>query len=318
MKTVISFLLVVAALAANAQPQAGDQELFDRARALWDQGQQEEALDACGDFIKHFPKSKYVPDAYLMFAEYYFDNAKPDKALLSYKKVTEFKDSKVFPYALYKMGWCYFNLQKFDKALAQFTSVVKYYDKQERATGEKSELRLEALNDLTRAYSHAKAAKAAPAFFLSLAPNEAGKLLTALAGMYFGDGKYQDAVTIYRHIVGRAGCSADAPSIQLKIIDCHVRIGIMKNVPPEVRRLVELFAQLDKCLAKPTDEQKEKLDQAREEAERTLYDLAVFSNEEAVATQDEKTVRLTRELADSYLKLFPKSSRAAEIRSLLP
>ena len=314
MKAVISSLLLLWALTA----QAGDQEIFNRVKTLWDEGQQTEALKACKELIKKYPTSKYVPEAYLMFAEYYFDNAKIDKALLAYKKVAEFKDSKVYLYALYKTGWCFFNLNKFDKALAQFVSVVKYCDKQEPDPEKKNKLCGEALNDLTLAYSRAKGAKTAPAFFQKLAPNEAGQLLATLAGMYFGDGKYKDAIEIYRHLIGKAGCSGEAPLLQLKIIDCVVRIGSMQSAPPEVNRLVELFAQLEKCLPKPSEEQKEALNQARETAEQTLYDLAVFSSDEAAATKDEKAMRLARELAESYLKLFPNSDRSAEIRGLLP
>lgn len=316
MNALLSIMLAIAALAANAPPQADDQEIFERARALWDQGQPEEALDECRELLKHFPKSKHVPDAYLMVAEYYFDNAVFDQALAAYRKAAGFKDSKVYPYALYKLGWCHFNLQKFDQALAQFIAVVKHCDNQERATGKKIKLRLEALNDVTMMYSHAKKAGAAPAFFQRLAPKEAGALLLKLGGLYDGHGKYQEAAAIYRHIIAPAGCSADAPFLQLKIIDCQVRLGLMKNVPAEVRGLVEIFTRLDQCLPKPDAEQKEKLDQAREEAERTLYDLAVFSHEEAAAAKDQKALSLTRELADSYLKLFPKSPRAEEIRTL--
>jgi len=313
MQTVISFLFAVLALAA----QAGDQEIFERAQALWDQGQQMEALKTCKELIKNFPTSKYVPDAYLMFGEYYFDQAKLNKALMAYKKVTQFKNSAVFSYALYKTGWCYFNIHEFKRALEQFVAVVKHCDKEEQSTGQKSKLRLEALNDATLAYSHAGKASAAPAFFKRLAPKETGKLLSALAGMYLGDGKYRDAMEVYRHLIGQAGCSAEAPLLQLKIIDCVVRSGMMQNVPPQVRRLAELFGQLDKCLPQPIEEQKEKLDQAREAAEQTLYDLAVFSHEEAAATKDQKTVVLARDLAESYLQLFPNSQRSAEIRGLL-
>jgi tetratricopeptide (TPR) repeat protein len=313
MHALASILLAVFVLSA----QSGDEEIFKRVRALWDQGQQVEALKACKELIKNYPNSKYVPDAYLMFGEYYFDQAKLNKALMAYKKVTQYKDSKVYSYALYKTGWCYFNTHEFKRALEQFVAVVKHCDKEEQATGQKSKLRLEALNDATLAYSHAGKASAAPAFFKRLAPNETGKLLPALAGMYFGDGKYKDAMDVYRHLIAKAGCSVEGPTLQLKIIDCVVRAGVMQNVPPEVRKLAELFAKLETCLPKPTDDQKEELGQAREAAEQTLYDLAVFSHEEAAATKDEKTSRLARELAESYLKLFPASQRSAEIRGLL-
>jgi tetratricopeptide (TPR) repeat protein len=305
MKTIILTILVALATPAN------DQEIFERANALWGQGQQMEALKACKELIKNYPTSKYVPDAYLMFGEYYFDQAKIEKALMAYKKVAQFKDSKVYSYALYKTGWCYFNIQEFDKALATFLSVVKH------ETGRQSKLRREALNDTVLAYSHTGNAKSAPAFFKRLAPQEALALLEKLAGMYYGNGKLQDAVFIYQHLLSKERCSAKELVYQKKILDCMVQTGNKIKTNQEAGRLVVLFGQVDKCLLNPTSRQLKTLQQVKKETERALYNLAVSFRKEAEATKDPETLRQARKIAELYMELFSDNPRANEIRSLL-
>jgi tetratricopeptide (TPR) repeat protein len=307
MHALASILLAVFVLSA----QSGDEEIFKRVRALWDQGQQVEALKACKELIKNYPNSKYVPDAYLMFGEYYFDQAKLNKALMAYKKVTQYKDSKVYSYALYKTGWCYFNIQEFEKALATFVSVVKH------ETGRQSNLRREALNDTVLAYSHAGKANAAPAFFKRLAPNEAGKLLAALAGMYLSNGKAKDAILVYQYLLSKEKCSPHELVYQQKIIDCTLLLGNKELTVKETGRLVVMFGQLENCLVNPTTRQQEVLNQSRQESEQALFDLAVAWSKEAEATKAPDTFKHARKVAEHYLELFPNHSRAGEIRGLI-
>jgi tetratricopeptide (TPR) repeat protein len=138
--------------------------------SLWDLKRYKEALKVYRRLIKEYPNSKYIPDAYLGFGEYYFENAKLDKALMGYKKVAEYKEAEIYPYALYKQGWCYYNLHEWDKAKEMFQSVVYLYDIESEVTGKKIEIRKEALNDFTLTYSHHGSASAAPRVFKRLAP----------------------------------------------------------------------------------------------------------------------------------------------------
>ena len=94
-------------------------------------GQDRKALVAYERLVKKYPKSKYMPDAWLAFGEYYFNNSKgkrPDleKALEAYKRAAEFPESQVYAYALYKQGWCYFNLADYQAAKDKFKTVVLY------------------------------------------------------------------------------------------------------------------------------------------------------------------------------------------------
>jgi tetratricopeptide (TPR) repeat protein len=308
-----SILLAIFVLSA----QAGDEEIFKRANTLWDQGQQVEALKACKELIKNYPTSKHVPEAYLMFGEFYFDQAKLNKALMAYKKVAEFRNSKVYTYAIYKTGWCYYNLQEFKRALAQFAEVVKHCDKQESAAGKKSKLRTEALNDIVLVFSHTKEAKSAPAFFKRLAPQESRLLLEKLAGMYYGQAKLDNAVFLYQHLLSKEQCSPKELVYQKKIVDCTVQTGNKIKIIQEAGRLVVLFGQIEKCLLKPATRQLKTLQQVKKETEQALYTLAVSFRKEAKATKDPETFRHASKVAEFYLELFSENPRANEIRSLL-
>jgi tetratricopeptide (TPR) repeat protein len=249
-----------------------------------------------------------------MFGEYYFDQAKIEKALMAYKKVTQFKDSKVYSYALYKTGWCHFNIHEFERALEQFVTVVKYCDKRQLKTGQEPKLRREALKDAVLAYSHAGKASAAPTFFKRLAPNEAGKLLEVLAGMYQADGKVKDAIITYQHLLSKEKCSPRELVYQQKIVNCTLLLGNKKLTVKEVGRLVVLFGQVEQCLHTPTAEQQRILDRARKETEQALYDLVAVSRREA---NNPEAIRMTSKLADYYLQLFPHSPRSGQIRGLV-
>ncbi len=308
-----SILLAIFVLSA----QTGDEEIFKRANTLWDQGQRVEALKACKELIKNYPTSKHVPDAYLMFGEFYFGQAKLNKALMAYKKVVEFRNSKVYTYAMYKTGWCHYNLQQFDQALAQFVEVVKHCDKPESAAAKKSKLRTEALNDIVLVFSQIKEAKSAPAFFKRLAPQETRSLLEKLAGMYYGQAKLENAVFLYQHLLSKEQCSPMELVYQKKIVDCMTQTGNKIKTNQEAGRLVVLFGQMDKCLLNPTTRQQEIIYRVKKETEQALYTLAVSFRKEAQATKDLETFRHSIKMAELYLVLFSKNPRANEIRALL-
>src|SRR6185295_8671323 len=70
---------------------------------------QKKAMVAFERLIKKYPKSRYVPDAWLAFGEYYFtrsktkaDLAQVQKALEAYKAASNFPENQVYAFAIYK------------------------------------------------------------------------------------------------------------------------------------------------------------------------------------------------------------------------
>ncbi len=291
-----------------------DHIYFYLAGSLWDLRRFKEALKVYRRLIKEYPNSKYVPDAYLGFGEYYFDNAKLDKALMAYKKVAEYKEAEIYPYALYKQGWCYYNLHEWDKAKEMFQSVVYLYDIETEVTGKKIEIRKEALNDFTLTYSHHGSASAAPRVFKRLAPKEAHTLLINLAGMYFADGQDKKAILLYNYLIKKEKCSAEVPFYQGRVVDCASRVGNKRYTVREVRKLIDLFKDVKKCIQNPSVKEKERLKEARELAEVTLRKLSSIWYKEAKETKQKETFEYAGEMFGDYLHLFPNSPDAYDMR----
>ena len=102
-----------------------DEVLFKLAYLLTSVKKEDQAREFFLRLIKDYPNSKYIPDAYLSFAEFYFDKGEMDNALKFYEKVEQFPKSSVYPYAVYKKGWCYINLGDYKTALETFVGVVR-------------------------------------------------------------------------------------------------------------------------------------------------------------------------------------------------
>ncbi|HOX46369.1 MAG TPA: tetratricopeptide repeat protein [Myxococcota bacterium] len=291
-----------------------DQVLFYLGESLWDMKRQKEALTVHKELISTYPQSQYVPDAYLAFGDYYFDKAELDKALMAYKKVAEYKESQVYMYAIYKQGWCYYNLHEWDKAKESFQEVVHLSDLESASTGRKIDLRKEALNDFTLTYSHEGGAESAPRVFQRLAPKEAHDLLINLANMFFGDGKDKKAIVLYRWLIEQEKCSAEVPFYQGRVVDAASRVGEKRYTVSQVRRLLELFKEVEGCVKNPDARQKERIREAREMAELTLRKLSSIWYKEAKETQQKDTFEYAQELFGDYLDLFPESKDAYDMR----
>jgi TolA-binding protein len=71
-----------------------------------------EARAVYDKLLKNYPNSKYVPEAHLAFADYYFEAGQLADAEARYKQVLKFPKSTAYWYAMYKMGWIHLNLTR--------------------------------------------------------------------------------------------------------------------------------------------------------------------------------------------------------------
>ena len=76
--------------------------------------------------IKEFPGSKYIPNAYLSFAEYYFTDGNMGNALKFYKEVAKFENTNIYGFSIYKQAWCLFNMQDYKGTIEKFIEVVDF------------------------------------------------------------------------------------------------------------------------------------------------------------------------------------------------
>ncbi len=306
-----------------------DEVLYFLGLNLMDMGDEKRGLVAYNRLIGKYPKSKYLPDAYLAVAEFFFNGSKGrrtelEKALENYKNAAKFTDNKVYGYALYKQGWCYFNMSDFEKAMDQFKSVVLYAQfagteevEGGKGKGARAGLAKEARNDYVRAYSRGGGTpNEAKEKFAKLAkePEDLRTMMKQLAGLLYEDGKDKEAAVAYNMLIAERPLSPEAPGFQSRIVDCVMRTGNKQITVQQVRRLVKVMDDVLKGNPKLEDKDKKSLDEARELSERTISRLAVDWHNEGKKTRDDTTFEFANAVYSDYLTLFPQSSKAYDLR----
>ena len=105
-----------------------DEVLFALGFSLEEMKQFDRARQVYHRLIKTYPQSGFVPNAYLSFAEYYFQQGDMQAAKQFYSKVTEIppERNKVYGFALYKQAWCDYNLEDFKGALQKFVETIEF------------------------------------------------------------------------------------------------------------------------------------------------------------------------------------------------
>ncbi|NTX01445.1 tetratricopeptide repeat protein [Myxococcus sp. CA040A] len=305
-----------------------DEVLFFLGQYLMEEGQDRKALVAFKRLVEKHPKSKYIPDAYLAFGEYYFNNSKGkrpelEKALVAYKKAAEFPESQVYAFALYKQGWCHYNLGDYAAAKDKFKTVVLYgelaganaVEKDGGKSGRGSLVR-EARTDYVRAYAHEGDVAQARADFGKVASNPEDRftMLKQLANMYYGDGKDREAAITFNSLIKEKPLSPEAPGFQGKIVDCILRMGNKERTVAQVRRLVKIMKEVESSGVIKDDKDKKLLAEAKELSERTLSNLAVTWHNEGRKTRNEETFRYADAVYSDYLTLFPENPKAYDLR----
>ncbi|AKU91310.1 tetratricopeptide repeat protein [Vulgatibacter incomptus] len=298
-----------------------DEVLFYLGHNLWESGKEQDALGAYKALITRFPQSRFVPDAYLAYGEWYFNNSdgKRDmlqKALEAYVKASSFTESKVYGFAIYKQGWCHYNLGDFPAAADKFKATVFYGELASNVAGDnKTALIREARKDYVLAYSrYGDPTQAKPAFLQVGGDENWWSMLKSLAGLYYDDGKDKEAVLVYRQLIRERPLSPEAPFFQARIVDAVMRVGNKRITVEQARLLVKIFQDVEQSGAIQTDEDRATLDSARKLSERTLSNLAVVWHNEGKKTRDEETYAFASEVYGDYFAIFPDSEKAYSLR----
>jgi TolA-binding protein len=139
-----------------------DEVLFRVSTMLTEAHQEAVARKHFQRLITDFPRSRFIPDAYLSFGDYFFEQREFANALELYAKVLETPDARVAPYAHYKVGWCHANQDQWQQALEEFVALGKA-----RPDGDASKRTLvsQARRDAVRAYTRVGLPEEARAFF---------------------------------------------------------------------------------------------------------------------------------------------------------
>jgi tetratricopeptide (TPR) repeat protein len=283
----------------------------------------EDAMKAYRALIQRYPQSRYVPDSWLAFGEYYFEKAnKLDrlgnlrKAMEAYKRAASYTESSVYGFAMYKQGWVHYNLGQWAEALDLFRAVIYFGELPTSSIPADRKLALvkEARKDYVRTYSHVGSPEGAADEFRRVG-GESGwmDMLKSLAGLYFDDAKDRDAVVAHARLIKEKPLSPEAPLFQSRIVTSAGRMGRKDAAVAQAHVFARMLREIEVAAGKDEKSQKA-LEDARRDAENTLRTLAVQYHNEWKKTRDEPVAGYAAAVYRDYLDLFPEAKTAYEMR----
>lgn len=283
-----------------------DEVLFNVADMLNQAKKQDKARIFFSQLIRNYPQSKYIADAYLSFAEFYFNEGKVEEALRLYEQVGKYPNSPVYGYAVYKEGWCWLNLKDPRKALDKFVEVIKNSGRWAGTKQSKIILVKEAKKDAVRAYSHVGRPEMAWSFFQRIGGDYAMKMMEQLANLFYDQGKFLDSIQTYHKLISLSPSNKSLCNWQYAIVKATISSKDKRQQVVESKRLSAVYNE-HKTRG---DLSKSALDECRNNASGVLRELATTWHREAQKTQNQDTYALVQYLYKEYLEAFPHEKDA--------
>jgi tetratricopeptide (TPR) repeat protein len=288
-----------------------DEVLFRLAYLLQMIKKEDQAREFFHKLIKDYPNSKYVPNAYLSFAEFYFQKGEMENAGKFYQKVEQFPQSSVFGFALYKQGWVEINLGNFKSALEIFVKVIQLCQNGKIPKNQAGPLEKEAKKDLVKAYGRTPGASPDKAwdFFQRMGGDYAPKMMESLAELYWEQGMFPESSKIYRKIITLNENSPRLCEWQNKILRNTLSGGNKKDQVQELKRLGNVY----EAMVKKTDVKKDVMAECKNTFHDTGKELALIWHKEAQRTKNSDTYQLAGMVYKEFLSHFNAEKDTAEI-----
>ncbi|MBU8897416.1 tetratricopeptide repeat protein [Corallococcus sp. M34] len=279
-----------------------DEVLFSLGYNLYELGRRDEAVARYEELIRDFPKSQFVPDTYIQLGNHYFEANKLDPARANFEKARASGVPKIFAYAIYKLAWCDYNTPGgYDAGLKKLHDVVDYAQKH---GAELSDLRTEALNDLTVFYVQLDQPEAALAYFKAKAPvQRQSRLLAKTAAGLVDAGHFDSAITMYRTLIDDAPMGSNAPEYQQAIVRAFEGLRQRQQVRKEMKRMVDLYRPGAPWWSANAG-QTPVLRNAFNVTEEAMRVMVTEYHQEAQKTRQVETYRLARDIYKQYVDAF--------------
>lgn len=286
-----------------------DEVLFSLAFGLEELKQFDRARQVYFKLIKGYPQSRFVPHAWLSFAEFYFNEGDMRAATQFYGKVTEFPPDRnpVYGYALYKSAWADYNVEDYRGSLEKFVKTVEF-GMQNPDARDAANLVRQARKEMVLPYSQVGNPNKALEFFRRYTEDleAALKVLENLGELYFDTGQWEAAISVYQRLIAEKPQSDQTCYWQTRIASAIVSSKPKPDQVREAQRLVDLY---DTYAAQ--NHAAEPLKQCKQEAAAILIELATGWHREAIGTDDspgtndKKTMALAARLYRMVIDKFP-------------
>lgn len=293
-------------LAAYPQFERADEATFYLGQALIDTGEPDAANAELTRLVRAYPASRFLPDAFLLVGEHWFERDNATRALVAYQRAATFKDFDKRAFALYKMAWCQYNLG--EPAVAGTTLVAVIEQSQGSV-----KLQDEALRDLVLFLADAGDLERARETLVRLGRQELmPELLGRLASIYVEQGKFEDAIVTWRRLVAERPAAADAPRFQHEIVRAYTKMGRREETLAEIGALRRTYGKQSPW-ARANATNADALRTASELLEEDLR-AAALNNHGDLRKRDARAAGAAERAYEAYLEEFPDSVHSYEMR----
>ncbi|HEX2874745.1 MAG TPA: tetratricopeptide repeat protein [Polyangiaceae bacterium] len=215
-----------------------------------EEGKFADALGRFNKIIEWFPKSRFIPDAHMVRAEYEFTKDAPnyETAFNEYEEVLKYKDNDLYDLALFKSAWTLWRLGKSEEAAQRFLKVFQATEDGARTKGksraELDELQSEALKNLVAVFVEDEKNSAEDMFkFLVKAGGDkfAGRIVRALAEAFYEQSHYERGIEAYRLLIKLEPTNPDCNEFALRIAQGHSTLESWKELENDYKLVVKEY-----------------------------------------------------------------------------
>ncbi|MEZ4219678.1 MAG: tetratricopeptide repeat protein [Polyangiaceae bacterium] len=224
-----------------------------------EEGKFEESLGRFNKILAWFPKSRFVPDAHMVRAEYEFTKDFPnyETAYNEYEEVLRYKDSQLYDIALFKSAWCLWRLGKTAEAAKRFLTVFKDAEaggREGKSKDEIDELQREALKNLVAVFVEDEKNRAEDMHkFLVQAGGDkfAGRIVRALADALYEQAHYERGIEAYRLLLKLEPMHPDAYKHALAVAQGHSTMEQWKKLQGDYQWIIKEYVPPEQVKGKP-------------------------------------------------------------------
>lgn len=286
-----------------------DEVLFTLAFYLEGLGMEEQARTVYHRLLRDAPDSRFVPQAYLAFAEHAFEQGNLDDARSFYERVIAIPPERnpVYGYARYKLAWVHVNAERWADALDAFVRVIEHANEAPDAPAN-ANLARQARREIVLPYMRVGRIDRALAFFRRVASeDEAFEMFERLGEAYFDGGRWPQAIDVYQRLIAERPSDARSCAWRAQILDAT----ISSRPKDEQVRAAMATAEARRTFRGPEDQVRA----CTERVATTLVLLATAWHREAIGTEDQpgtrdpRTMRHAAALYDLIDREIPELDR---------
>lgn len=291
-----------------------DEVLFSLAFGLEEMRQFDRARQVYHRLIKGYPQSRFIPNAYLSFAEYYFNEGGLEgmqSAIRFYEKVREIppESNPVYGYSIYKSAWASYNLEDYRAALQSFEDVVTFATANPTARDAEN-LARQSRKELVLPYSRVGGPDRALEYFQRLAKDQAGAndMFESLGELYYDTGKWAETINVYHKLMAEQPNNDKLCYWQTRVSNAVISSKPKREQLLEVQRMVDLY----ETYMGQTQRAETARGECKQATASTLVELATAWHREAIGTEaqpgtnDRNTMELSAQMYRLVLDKFPE------------